>query len=100
MDNYNGFKIEFSREQLHEFNKKQFGSVAARYAKSAEQMLEQIENKRPCFIKIYSLAGHFTLWVDDIKQGEKAYNWLSNELSARVEFYSESLPSSPPKNKR
>ena len=34
---------EFTREQLREFNKKHYGSVAARFAQSAEEMLIELE---------------------------------------------------------
>lgn len=36
---------EFTREQLREFNKKGYTSVAARFARSAEEMLIELERK-------------------------------------------------------
>ena len=35
--------MEFTRQQLHEFNVKGFTSVSARYARCAEKMIEKLE---------------------------------------------------------
>lgn len=80
------FEPEFDREQLREFNKKGYRSVAARYAQSAELMLIKLEDEIEQLREYYEASQaveegvvSFELHADAVERLRKATEALRGE---------------------